>query len=236
MDGPVLRVLGLVPARGGSKGVPRKNARLIHGRPLLAWTAESALAASALDRVVLSTDDDEIAAIGIAAGLDVPFRRPPEIATDTTPMIDVILHAMSWLEDQGESFDAICLLQPTNPLRSADDIDRAVALMEATDADTVLATLAIPAEHHPDWAFVTDAAGDLHLATGGTEPISRRQDLRPAYHREGSLYLTRWSVVQDRRSLYGPRIRSFPIDPARSVNIDTPDDWDRAARMLGAHR
>lgn len=228
-----MRVVGLVPARGGSKGVPRKNARPIEGRPLLAWTADAALAAARLERVVLSTDDDEIAAIGRDAGLDVPFRRPAELATDTTPMIDVVLHAMSWLEDHGAAFDAICLLQPTNPLRTADDIDQAVTLMEDTGADTVLATLAIPADHHPDWAFVTDEGGDLHLATGGTEPISRRQDLRPAYHREGSLYLARWSVVRDRRSLYGTRIRAFAIDPARSVNIDTPQDWDRAERLLG---
>lgn len=231
-----MRVLGLVPARGGSKGVPRKNARLLAGRPLLAWTAEAALGATGLHRVVLSTDDDEIAAIGGACGLEVPFRRPSDLATDVTPMIDVVLHAMDWAEGAGERFDAVCLLQPTNPLRAAADIDGALELLERTSADTVVSTLDVPAEHHPDWVFFTDATGQLRLANGSTEPTSRRQDLPPAVHREGSLYVTRWSVIRARGSLYGDHIFGYPIDPARSVNIDTPADWDRAERLVGGRR
>lgn len=228
-----MRVLGLVPARGGSKGVPRKNARLIGGKSLLAWTAGAAQNAPALQRVILSTDDDEIAAIGAACGLEVPFRRPAELATDTTPMIDVVLHAMDWAEGTGDRFDALCLLQPTNPLRTAADIDGALELLERAGADTVVSTLEVPAEHHPDWVFLRDGEGLLRMANGATEPTSRRQDLRPAVHREGSLYVTRWSVIRSKGSLYGDRIVGYPIDPARSVNIDTPDDWARAERLMG---
>ena len=112
------RVLGLIPARGGSKGVPRKNARLLGGKPLLCYTAEAALKASTLSRIVLSTDDREIAEIGCRCGIDVPFLRPEFLADDRTPMIAVVLHAMAKLEDEGDSFSAVCILQPTTPFRN----------------------------------------------------------------------------------------------------------------------
>ena len=229
-----MRVLGLVPARGGSKGVPRKNARMIAGKPLLAWTAQGALEATRLDRVVLSTDDEEIASLGRACGLEVPFRRPAVLAQDATPMIDVVLHALAWAEVEGEDFDAICLLQPTSPMRTATDIDGTIDVLEQSGADTVFTTLAIPTEHHPDWAYVAGRTGNLHLATGGTEPVSRRQDLSPAYRREGSVYVARSAVLRSRGVLYGDRIRPYPIESERSVNIDTLADWDRAEQLLRA--
>lgn len=227
-----MRVLGLVPARGGSKGVPRKNARLIAGKPLLAWTSEAALGSSRLDRVVLSTEDEEIADLGLACGLEVPFRRPSELAQDTTAMIDVVLHTLAWAAAEGEHFDAICLLQPTSPARTSNDIDGCIDVFERSGADTVFTTLAIPTELHPHWAFLADGEGNLQLATGGTEPVSRRQDLLPACHREGSVYVTRSTVIRTSGTLYGDRIRPYPIDPERSVNIDTPADWERAERLL----
>lgn len=232
MDSSAVRVVGLVPARGGSKGVPRKNARPLAGRPLLAWTAAAALAARSLDRVVLSTEDDELADIGRRHGLDVPFRREAALAADDTPMIDVIVDALDRLADAGDRYDAVCLLQPTNPARTADDIDATVERFVASGADTAFTTLAIPAEHHPDWAYVVDPTGRLLTATDG-EPVARRQDLRPAVHREGSVYVSRTSVVRERRSLYGSVVVGHPIDPSRSVNIDTPADWERAERLLG---
>lgn len=227
-----MRVLGLIPARGGSKGVPRKNARALAGRPLLAWTAEAALTSTRLHRVILSTDDDEIADLGRAHGLEVPFARPPALAEDATPMIDVVLHALAWADTEGEQFDALCLLQPTNPLRTPADIDGAIGLLERSGADTVFTTLPIPTEHHPAWAFVADDEGHLRLAVGGTEPVGRRQDLPPAFHREGSVYVARTGLIRSRRSLYGDRIAGYPIAPERSVNIDTPDDWARAEELL----
>jgi CMP-N-acetylneuraminic acid synthetase len=118
----MLRVLGLIPARGGSKGVPRKNIKRLCGKPLLVYTAESALASKHLTRVILSTDDEEITRIGEEAGLEV-LHRSPSLAEDTTPMMSVVLDAVRRVEQAGESFDAICLLQPTNPLRRAADID-----------------------------------------------------------------------------------------------------------------
>lgn len=227
-----MRILGLVPARGGSKGVARKNARLIAGKPLLAWTADAARSATRLDGVILSTDDEELAEIGRECGLEVPFIRPAALATDTTPMIDVVLHSIDWADDDGRAFDALCLLQPTNPMRTAHDIDQAVELFERDDADTVFSVLAVPNDHHPDWVYLKSPDGSLRLSNGDREPVARRQDLPPAYHREGSIYLTRADVLRSRASLYGEKVRGFPIDADRSVNIDTPADWVRAETLL----
>ena len=133
-----MRVLGIVTARGGSKGIPHKNIVPIAGRPLLAYTAQAALASRALTRTVLSTDDEAIAEAGRACGLDVPFMRPPELARDDTPTIPVLQDVVRSLEAQGERYDAILTLQPTNPLRLPSDIDGAAGLLERTGADSVI--------------------------------------------------------------------------------------------------
>lgn len=227
-----MRVVGLIPARGGSKSVPRKNIKLLAGKPLLQYTAESALAASRLERVLLSTEDDEIASVGRSCGLDVPFVRPAELARDDTPTLQVVQHALKWLEASGDVYDAICLLQPTNPMRSADDIDGCVALLESTNADSVFTVLPVPAAFNPHWVYLENEDGTLRLSTGESDPIPRRQMLPPAFHREGAVYVTRWRVISDDNSLYGKRVAGYAIDPSTSVNIDSPEDWDRAERFL----
>lgn len=216
--------------------MPRKNAKVLGGKPLLAWTTEAALSTPEIDRVVLSTEDDEIASLGLGLGVEVPFARPAAIAADTTPMIDVVMHALAWADDAGEAFDALCLLQPTNPSRTVQDISGAISLLVDSGADTVFTTLEVPTEHHPYWAFVADRDGHLHLAGGGTEPAGRRQDLPLAFHREGSVYVTRTATLRSRRSLYGDHVEGYPIPADRSVNIDTPEDWSRAERLLGDAR
>jgi CMP-N-acetylneuraminic acid synthetase len=227
-----MRVVGLVPARGGSKGVPRKNVRLLGGRPLLAYTAEAARKARRLSRVVLSTEDPEIAEIGRRFGLEVPFLRPVDLARDETPMLPVVQHALRWLEDQGEQFDAVCLLQPTSPLRQPEDIDGCLERLEATQADSVITVLAVPAEHNPHWVYFLGEDGCIRLATGEAAPISRRQDLPLAFHREGSVYVVRRDVVLIQNSLYGASIVGYEIDAGRSVNLDSLEDWARAERLL----
>src|SRR5262249_10704611 len=121
-----MRVLGLIPARGGSKGVPRKNIKLLCGQPLLSYTAREALASRKLSRIILSTEDQEIATVGRECGLEVPFLRPSELAEDNTPTLPVAQHAMRWMEQSGDRFEALCLLQPTNPLRRTEDIDACI--------------------------------------------------------------------------------------------------------------
>ncbi len=229
-----MRVLGLVPARGGSKGIPRKNARLLAGRPLLAYTADAAAGARRLSRVILSTDDTEIAELGRACGLQAPFLRPADLARDDTPMLPVVTHAVEWLEAQGQRFDAVCLLQPTHPLRRAEDIDACIELLERQHADAVMAIARVPDEYNPHWVYTRCEDGCLHLSTGERTPIPRRQDLPPAYHREGSVYVTRRDVLLEQNSLYGRNLLGYVVDAARTVNLDTPEDWSRAEAMLAA--
>lgn len=228
-DGDGRRVLGLVPARGGSKGVPGKNIRSLGGRPLIAWTIEAALDAEHLSAVVVSTDDPAIAEAARDAGAEVPFLRAPELAADTTPTLPVILDALDRLAEDDRVFDAVCLLQPTTPFRPAALIDRAIEQFVEHGADAVVSVRQIPFDHHPDWALVTDDDGLARWATGGTEPPPRRQELRPAYHREGSIYVTRTSVLRS-GSLYGSRLLAVTVD-GPTVNIDTLDDWARAEQM-----
>lgn len=229
-----MRILGLVPARGGSKGVPGKNIVDLHGKPLLVYTAEAALGAKRLAKIILSTDSEEIAAVGRGVGLEVPFLRPAELARDDTPTLPVLQHALEFLSARGEHYDALCLLQPTSPLRSSRQIDAACQLFIDTEADTLLSVLAIPHQYHPDWALVPrpDESGLLRWACGADSPVPRRQDLSPAYHREGSLYISRTALIMERGTLYGERIVPFPVDESMSVNIDSLSDLERARRII----
>jgi CMP-N-acetylneuraminic acid synthetase len=227
-----MRVLAIITARGGSKGIPRKNIRLLAGKPLLQYTAEAALAAKQLERVILSTEDEEIAQVGKICGLEVPFLRPPELARDDTPTLPVLQHAVNALEKTGARFDAICLLQPTAPLRQSKDIDACINLLAETGADSAVTVLSVPAEHNPHWVYFQDDKGFLRLSTGEDSPIPRRQLLPPAFHREGSVYVTRRDVLMEQNSLYGSKVAGFPIDPDRSVNIDTMEDWARAESII----
>lgn len=222
------RVLGLVPARAGSKGVPGKNTRALAGRPLLAYTAAAALAAHSLDRVVLSTDDPAIAALGEGLGLEVPFLRPAELAEDATPMLAVLQHALEALDD--DAIEVVCLLQPTTPFRAPGLVDRCVARLDESDADAVVTMVPVPAEHNPHWVYEHGPDGCLRLATGEADPIGRRQDLPPAYHRDGSVYVFRAGALRSGRP-YGDHLEAEVLDPSRTVNIDTPADWARAEAL-----
>jgi len=224
-----MRTLGVIPARGGSKGVPGKNTRLLGGRPLLAYSAQAALASARLDRVVLTTDDAAIAEVGASLGLDVPFLRPSRLADDDSPMVEVLRHAIETLT---ESYDAVCLLQPTSPLRPVGLIDDCIDLLEASGADSVVTMLPVPAEHNPHWVYLRGPDGRLQISTGEAWPITRRQDLPEGYHRDGSVYVFRTSRIRTGNP-YGAHIEAVVGDPASSVNIDDIDDWARAEALLG---
>ena len=223
-----MKVLGFIPARGGSKGVPGKNIKILAGKPLLAYTTEVALRAKSLDKVLLSTDDEKIAELGIKLGVEVPFIRPAELALDSTPTLPVVQHALEFLKKSGEEYDAVCILQATNPLRKAEDIDACVKMFEVGNFDCVFSTSEIPLDHNPYWAFIENDEGLLHLATGGTEPITRRQLLPKAFKREGSIYVTRSKTILENNSLYGEKVGGYLLDLPVSINIDTMEDWKRA--------
>ena len=213
--------LGLIPARGGSKGIPRKNVLPIAGKPLIAWTIEAALAAQRIDRVVVTTDDAEIAEVAARFGADVPFVRPAELARDETPGIDPVLHAIGALP----GYDRIVLLQPTSPLRGAGDIDAAIS-MAADDRMVVSVTEA----SHAEWIFPLDGAGLLDV--GDATPVARRQDMMKRYVLNGAIYVGRCDGLRKSRSFLGPNTAGYVMSAEQSIDIDGPLDWKLAELLL----
>jgi CMP-N,N'-diacetyllegionaminic acid synthase len=230
-------VLGIIPARGGSKGIPRKNIRSMAGTPLLLYTARAVLAATSLSRILLSTDDPEIAAVGRSAGLEVPFLRPAELSQDSTPMVQVVLHALAWTRSCGLEYEAICLLQPTSPLRSASTIDRCVALLWERDADSVISVRPVPPEHNPHWVYFESPTGLLEPFVRGTE-ITRRQELPPAYHADGSVFVVKTEVVMREHSLKGKRMIGAVSPENEAADLDTEEQWrdvEQRLKFSGQH-
>jgi CMP-N-acetylneuraminic acid synthetase len=225
-------ILGIIPARGGSKGIPRKNIRVLAGKPLLAYTATAALAAKYLSRTILSTEDREIAAIGSAAGLEVPFVRPAELAVDSTPMIDVVMHALCRLKSEGQEYDAVCILQPTSPLRSAATIDRCISLLWERDVDSVISVQPVPTEFNPHWVYFETPEGLLQPSMKDCSEVPCRQQLPKAYHADGSVFLARTATVTGLHTLKGERLFGA-ISPAHeAVDLDTEDQWQALDKRL----
>jgi CMP-N,N'-diacetyllegionaminic acid synthase len=226
-----IRVLGLVPARSGSKGIVGKNLRTLAGRPLLAYTFDAARESQRIDRLVLSTDSEEIAEAGRELGAEVPFLRPPELAADETPMLPVVQHAVAQLESAGWSPDVVIILQPTSPLRRGQRIRDALDLLQSTGCSSVVTVVPIPAHFSPDYAMrIADDRLVTYLPEG--EGIGRRQDAAAAYSRDGTVYAVRRDTVMEEQTLYGSDCRPLVLNPSESVNLDTPEDWDEAERRL----
>ncbi|WP_298862739.1 acylneuraminate cytidylyltransferase family protein [uncultured Gimesia sp.] len=218
-------VVGLITARGGSKGVPRKNIQVLAGKPLIAWTIEAALQSQELDRVIVSTDDREIASISRRYGAEVPFLRPLELALDASSHVDVILHAINWLA-QNEQYDTkyITLLQPTSPFRIADDIDGAIQFAREKNAKSVIGMMEAPS--HPVCLRGMNEEGLLlELVPEQEESALRRQVLTEVYAFNGALYVLEVDSFKESetfrpyRETYG-----YKMPPERSWEIDT--EWE----------
>jgi len=227
-----MRVVGVVTARGGAKGIPRKNVRLLCGRPLLQYTAEAAMGSRLLSRTILSTDDETIAEVGRQCGLDVPFMRPAELARDDTPTIPVLQHAVRKLEEAGEYYDAILTLQPTNPLRRPQDIDGTIELLEKTGADSVISFVEVGDKHPARMKVIGEDGHVIDPPFAEEFEGQPRQKLPKLYLREGSIYLTRRVVLMEQNSLKGRDCRAWIIPEERACNIDTPFDLFLAEQML----
>ena len=224
-------VLALVPARGGSKGVPGKNVKPLAGHSLLEYTARAARDSGVIDRIVLSTDSPEIADAGRRAGMEAPFMRPASLAADDTPMLPVIQHALAEIVRSGWSPDIIVLLQPTSPLRRPDHVRDAVNLLRETDADSVVTVVEVPRHLSPDYVMRIDKGRLKPFLPDGAH-ITRRQDARPAYSRDGTVYAFHRTTLERFGSIYGEDCRPLLIDAKESLSIDSPSDWDEAARIL----
>lgn len=213
------RALAIIPARGGSKGVPHKNIREVAGRPLIAYTIKAAQASKVLTRCIVSTDDRETAAISTALGCEV-MERPAELAQDDTPTISVIKHVFDVLESQGESFEYGLVLQPTSPLRIGLDIDSALQALSQSGADSVVSVYQV-SDHHPARMYKLENG---HLVSFDEEfATARRQDLPPVYHRNGAIYAFRRSLLEH-NTLMGTNIIPYIMAEDRSLNIDTEYD------------
>lgn len=226
-----MAIIGLVPARGGSKAVPKKSIAPCAGRPLLAYTCDAALASKRLSRVILSTDDKEIAAIGGACGIEVPFMRPKALAADDTPMLAVMRHALDWLETSGEKIDALVLLQPTSPLRRARHIDEAVELLFASDADTVVSLVDVPHQFNPV-SVLRMEDGCVVPFLEGQPLITQRQDKPKVYARNGpAVLVTRPGLIRS-NCLYGSRTVGYLMAAEDSLDVNDLADLEAAGRRL----
>lgn len=227
-----MRILAIIPARGGSKGVPGKNIKLLNGKPLLAYTSEIALQSNYLTEVMVSTEDEQIKDVAESLGIKVPFCRPMKLAQDKTPTIEVIIHALQWYENQAIFFDAVCLLQVTSPFRTVEFLDKAVVKFIQSDCDSLVSVQKVPHEYNPHWTFEVNQEGNLKIATGEDEIISQRQKLPIAFHRDGSIYITKTEVLLKEHSLYGKSIAYIESESQFYVNIDTLEDWEKAEAMI----
>lgn len=229
------RVLGVITARGGSKSVPRKNVFELGGKPLLAWTIEAARASKRLDRVILSTDDDEIAAVGRDHGAEVPFVRPAELATDTSHHPEVMIHAVRYLADElGDSYDAVLCLQPTVPFRESRHIDEAVDAFFTSGADSLIS---LKVQDYPPWWMFRLENDRLRPAFEYQASVNvfnlERQEFPEVYRPNGAIYITRVeSLIAHKRIVNPDDCAYYVMTGDESVDIDTALDFAVAEAML----
>jgi CMP-N,N'-diacetyllegionaminic acid synthase len=229
-----MRVLGIIPARGGSKGIPRKNLVNLAGKPLLEYTIRAAQASRRLSRTILSTDDPEIIDVGRSFGMDIPFIRPAGLATDEASSARVAKHALQFSENQeGKAYDLVCLLQPTSPLRTSNDIDSAIDMLEKSDADSVV-SLARVEEPHPVKMMLVRDGFVLPLFPDQWRETVRRQELQPVFYLNGAVYCVRRNALLDDESLWGKKTLAYVMPAERSVNIDVLVDVRLAESVLAA--
>lgn len=227
-------VLGVVPARGGSKGIPHKNLAAVAGRPLLAYTADAVRASRRLTRAVVSTDDEAIADGARHLGLDVPFMRPAALAEDATPMLPVLQHADREMTARGFAAGVVVLLQPTSPLRRAEHVDAAVDLLVESGADSVVSVVEVPHQFSPVSVMRMEGKRLVPFLDG--ELVTRRQDKPRTWARNGPAVLAVRADVLRGGSLYGTDVRPLVMTAHDSFDLDTPDDLEWLEAWLARHR
>ncbi len=231
------RVLAIVPARSGSKGLPGKNVRPLHGKPLLAWPIAAATGARHIDRTIVSTDDAGYAAIAVEHGAEAPFLRPAELASDTAPSIDFILHAVDTLAAEGDDYDYVVLLEPTSPLTEAADVDGALEqLVTASEwADSIVGVTLLETSH-PAFAVRRDPSGVIRpLLSASFGELPRRQDLEPVFALDGSLYISTVAALRRERGFAHARTLGYLTDRFKAPEVDDLVDF-LCIEALMAHR
>ena len=220
-------VLGVIPARGGSKGVKRKNIRRIAGKPLIAWTIDEAKKSKYIDRLILSSEDPEIISVGQEWGCEVPFVRPEELAKDDTPGVDPVLHA---LERLPEKYEYVLLLQPTSPLRLVDDIDGCLEL--CLDRHAPACVSVTEPDKSPYWMYRLDEGGHLISLLAQESTVGYRQGLPKVYVLNGAVYVAQSSWLKGQRTFLSPETIAYIMPKERSIDIDTQIDIDICEYLL----
>ena len=218
------RLLAIIPARGGSKRLPGKNTMELCGKPLVAWTIEAALGSKYIDRVIVSTDDDNVVMISDKYGADIPLLRPIELATDEATSIDVVLHLLTQLEHEGEEYDYTILLQPTSPLRTTDDINKSIDLLKDRRSDAVISVCEV--EHSPLWCNTISDDGDLSYFLKRSILNKRSQDLEQYYRLNGAIYLCSVERIREENTFFlSSNSVAYKMSQKRSVDIDNEIDF-----------
>jgi CMP-N,N'-diacetyllegionaminic acid synthase len=232
MPAVAMKVLGLIPARGDSKGIPRKNIKPLLGKSLVQRTIECARASAALDRVVLSTDSAELAALGRQHGVEVPFLRPASLAQDDSPMIDVAVHLLDVLRAQDYAADAVLVLQPTSPLRRPSHIQQAIRMLaDDPAADAVCSVTPVPKGLCPHYLVKVEGT-EMRFFMPDGHLYTRRQAVPQAWRRDGTIFLTRVRTLIQARNFYGDRCLALELAESDVLNVDEPADWEEAERRL----
>ena len=218
-----MRIFALITARGGSKGIPGKNIKLLAGKPLIAWTIQAALESSIFDRTIVSTDDDNISQICSKLGAEVPFKRPDELAQDDSPHIDAVVHAIEWLNHNCNYYpEYVMLLQPTSPLRTVEDIKNAIELLIKNNADSIISVS--PTTVHPYLMKQINEEGLLLDFVEKPESYLPRQLHPPVYHVNGAIYLIKTDIILQQRTFSPENTFPYLMPMERSLDIDTL--WD----------
>ena len=224
------KILAVIPARGGSKGLPKKNIRVLGDKPLIAWSIEAGKRSRYIDSITISTDSQEIAAIAKQWGGNVPFLRPEELATDTAKGIDAILHAIHWHRDNGEPFDLVLVLQPTSPLRTADHIDRAIELLFEKNAGAIVSVC--PVDHHPWWCNSLPEDGRMKGFLRPEILNTNRQELPPFYRLNGAVYVADIDFLEATHSFISDETFAYVMAAESSIDIDSDFDFKLAELLL----
>ncbi|MGX5820024.1 acylneuraminate cytidylyltransferase family protein [Chitinophaga lutea] len=217
------RILTVVPARGGSKGLPGKNIRPLLGKPLIAWSIEQGLASKYVDEVIVSTDDDQIAAVALEYGARVPFLRPSRLAEDSTSTADVLVHLIEELEKAGEYYDYIMLLEPTSPLRETGDIDAAFERLQSTpDARSIVGICQVESQHP---AFCVTLTPGEFIRSGNDFKVLRRQEIDQLYFYEGSVYISDMETYKQHKNFYHRQTLGYEVPKWKSFEVDDITDF-----------
>ncbi len=200
------------------------------------YTHEAALKSKMLTRTIVSTENSAVQSVCLKYGMDIPFDRPKSLAKDNSPTIDVIVHALKYMESIGEKYDTVCLLQPTCPIRQPNLIDKAIYRFYDSNADSLISVKKVPHNYNPHWVFENNEKGFLKIATGEKKIISRRQDLPNAFIRDGAIYIINAKIIKEQKSLYGTNISYFVHNNEHHINIDTLEDWKKAEQLIQALR